>query len=54
MVKNLTATLITIPKGIKVTQVIAANEVPPLEVFLNSLNKLDKIQGSQQIKILVE
>ena len=31
VVKNLTAILIPISKGIKVTQVVAANAVPPVE-----------------------
>ena len=43
MVKNLTATLITIAKGIKVTQVLAANVVPQVEVAPGTLKKLDEI-----------
>ena len=45
MVKNLTATLITIAKVVKVTQVVAMNVVPKVEVVLETLRKLDEIQG---------
>ena len=48
------ATLITITKGIKVTQVVAANAVPPVEVAPNTLEKLDEIQGIQWTKMMVE
>ena len=44
MVKNLTATLITIAKGINVVQVVAANAVPQMEVVLGTLENLDEIQ----------
>ena len=54
MVKNLTATLITIAKGIKVTQVVSANVVPPVEVVPGTLEKLDEIQGIQQTRLSVE
>ena len=43
VVKNLIAIQITIPKGVIVTQVVAANVVPPVEVTLNTLEKLDEI-----------
>ena len=54
MVKNLMAILITIAKGIKVTQVVAANVVPPVKLTPETLERLDKIQGSQQMRISVE
>ena len=54
VVKNLMATPITIAKGVKVTQVIAANAVPRVEVTPNTLEKLDKIQGIQWTKMMVE
>ena len=47
VVKNMTATPITIAKGIKVTQVVAANAVLQVEVALGTLEKLDEIQGIQ-------
>ena len=50
MVKNLTATPITITKGIKVTQVV----VPQMEVALGILEKLDEIQGIRQTRMSVE
>ena len=37
VVKNWTAALITIAKGIKVTQVVAMNVVPQVEVALGTL-----------------
>ena len=43
MVKNLTAALITIAKGIKVTQVVAVNVVPQVEVVPGTLEKLDEM-----------
>ena len=54
VVKNLMATLITIAKGIKVTQMIAVNAVPLVEVAPNTLEKLDEIQGIQWTKMMVE
>ena len=54
MVKNLTATLITIAKGVKVTQVVATNAVPYMEVVPGTLEKLDEIQGIQQTRMSVE
>ena len=53
VVKNLKAISITIAKGIKVTQVVAANVVPPVKLALNTLEKLDEIQGIQWMKITV-
>ena len=54
VVKNLMATPITITKGIKVTQVVAANTVPPVKLTPNTLEKLDKIQGIHQTKMMVK
>ena len=54
VVKNLMATLITITKGIRVAQVVAANVVPPVEVTPRTLEKLDEIQGIQWAKMTVE
>ena len=45
---------ITIIKGIKVTQVVAVNAVPQVEVAPRTLEKLDEIQGIQQSKMSVE
>ena len=53
-VKNLMAILISITKGIKVNQVVAANVVPQLEVAPGTLEKLNEIQGIQQVKMSVE
>ena len=47
MVKSLTVTPITIAKGVKVTQVVAMNVVPQVEVAPGTLEKLDEIQGIQ-------
>ena len=38
---------ITITKDIKVTHMIAANRVAPVEVTPNTLEKLDEVQGIQ-------
>ena len=54
LVQNLLAIPITITKGVKVTQVVAANVVPPVEVTPNTLEKLDEIQGIQWTKMMVE
>ena len=54
VVKNLTASLITITKGIKVSQVVAANVVPQVEVAPGTLEKLDEMQGIQQTRMSVE
>ena len=53
VVKNLTAASITITKGIKVTQVVALNAVPPMKLTLNTLEKLDEIHSIQQNKMMV-
>ena len=47
VIKNQTAKLIIISKGIKVTQVVAVNRVPPIEVMPGMLEKLDEMQGVQ-------
>ena len=54
VVQNLMAILITITKGIKVVQVVAANAVPQVEVTPRTLEKLDEVQGIQWTKMLVE
>ena len=54
VVKNLIAATITIAKAIKVTQVVAANAVPPVEITPDALEKLDAIQGIQWTKMMVE
>ena len=54
VVKNLMAIPITIAKGIKVTQIVAANVVPKVEVAPRNLEKLDEVQGIQWTKISVE
>ena len=54
MVKNLTATLITITKGIKVTQVVGANVVPQVEFVPGTMEKLDEMQGIQWTRMSVE
>ena len=45
MMKNLMAALIIVTRGIKVTQVVAVNTVPQVEVVPGTLEKLDKIKG---------
>ena len=54
VVKNLMAIPITIAKGIKITQVVAANAVPPVELAAGILEVLDEVQGIQQTEMLVE
>ena len=54
MMKNLTPTPITIAKGVKVTQVVAANVVPQVDIVPGILEKLDEIQGIWQIRMSVE
>ena len=48
------AVLITIAKGVKVTQVVTANAFPQVEVAPTTLEKLDEVQGIQWTKMLVE
>ena len=45
VIRNQTATSIIITKDIKVTQVVAANRVNPVEVMSGPLEKLDEMQG---------
>ena len=54
VVKNLMAILITVAKGNKVIQVVAANTVPQVEVASRILEKLNVIQGIQWTRMLVE
>ena len=54
VVKNLTATPITLTKGIKVTQVVAVNVVPLAEVVPGTLEQLYEIQGIQWTSMSVE
>ena len=48
------AILITITKGVKVTQVVAADAVTPVELAPRTVEELDEVQGIQQTKMLVE
>ena len=54
VVKNLIAILITIAKGVKVTQVVAVNVLPPVKVTPGTLEKLGEIQGIQWTKMMIE
>ena len=45
VVRNVLTTTITIAKGIKFTQMVAANVVPPVEATPNILEKSDEIHG---------
>ena len=45
VIKNQTAALIIIGKGVKVTQVVASNRVPPVKVMPGTLEKLNEMQG---------
>ena len=54
VVKNLMAIPITIAKGIKVTQVVAVNVVSPLRLAPRTMERLEKIQRSQQTRMSVE
>ena len=54
VVKNQTAVLIIIGKGIKVIQVVAVYRVPPVEVIPGTLEKLEEMQGIQQTKMSIE
>ena len=54
VIKNQMAALITIGKGIKITWVVAAHRVPPVEVMPGTLEKLDKIQGIWQTQMIIE
>ena len=52
--KKLIAILITIAKGVTVTQVVATNVVPPLKLTRGTLERPHKIQGSQKTRMLFE
>ena len=54
VVENLMAFLITIAKVVKVTEVVAANAVPKVEVAPKTLAKLDEMQGIQWTRMSVE
>ena len=54
VVKNLMAILITITKGVKVTQVEAANAIPQVEVVPRTLEELNEVQCIQWTKMLLE
>ena len=54
VVKNLTAVPVTIAKGFKSTQVIAANAIPQVGVLPGMLEKLKEMQGVQRAKMSVE
>ena len=54
MIKNLTTALITITKGIKITQEVAMDMVFQVEPASATLEKLDEMQGIQQTKMSVE
>ena len=54
MVKNLTVAPIIIAKGVRITQVIAANAIPQVGVSPGILEKLDKMQGIQTSRMSVE
>ena len=45
VITNQTAVPMIIGKDIKVTQMVVANRVPPVEVMLGTLEKLDEMQG---------
>ena len=47
VIKNQTAVPIIIGKGIKVTWVVAANRVPPIEIMPETLEKIHEMQGVQ-------
>ena len=51
IVKNLTTALITIAKGVKITQVIAVNAISQVRVAPGTLEKLDEMQGIQRTKM---
>ena len=54
VVNTQTAVLIIISKGVKVTQVVVANSVPPVKVMPGTLEKLDEMQGIQWTKMSIE
>ena len=54
VIKNQTAVLIIISKGVKLTQVVAANRVPLVEVMPGTLEKLGDMQGIWQTRMSIE
>ena len=54
VIKNQIAVLIIITKGIKVSQVVAVNRLPSVEVMPWTLEKTDKIQGVWWTKMSIE
>ena len=48
------AILITFAKGGNITKVVAANVVPPVKLTPRTLERLEKIQGSQHMRMSVE
>ena len=54
VIKNQTTGPITIDKGVKITWVVAASRVPPVEVMPRILEKLDELQGVWQAKISIQ
>ena len=53
-IKNQTALLLIIGKGIKIAWVVAVNSIPPAEVMPGTLEKLDEMHRIQQIKMSIE
>ena len=54
VIKNQTAVLITISKGIKITWVVAANRVPSIKIMPGTLEKLYKMQGTWWPQMSIE
>ena len=54
VIKNQIPMQITIGKGVKITWVVAANRVPPVEVVPGILEKLDEIQRIQWTQMITE
>ena len=54
VVQNLMVIPITTTNGVKVTQVVAANVVPPVNLAPRSMEKIDQIQGNQQMRMSVK
>ena len=54
VIKNQMDALITIGKGIKITQGVAANSATPVEVIHGTLEKVDEIQGIGQTQMMIE
>ena len=54
VIKNQTAVPIIIGNGTKVTWVVVANRVPPVEVMPGTLEKLDEMRGICQTRMSIE